>query len=40
MTGLKTKGNFNFERTHMLLKSHMNRSESHLPVNEEMNGMP
>ena len=36
MTGLKTKANFNFEKTHMLLKSHMNRSESHLPVHEEM----
>ena len=36
MTGSKTKANFSIEKTHMLLKSHMNRSESHIPVNEEI----
>ena len=36
MASSKKRSNISLEKTHMLLRNHMNKSESHIPLNEEV----
>lgn len=36
MASSKNHSNFSLDKTHMLLRNHMNKSESNIPLNEEV----